>query len=322
MEKDDPGVRYLALRDLLGLPADDPELLQARSLAHREGPISAVLAGMDENGFWVKPGPGYNPKYRATDWAMILLAQLGASISEDERIGNACAYLIEHALNPAGQFSANGSPSGTIDCLQGNLVWALLELGIEPARLAQAFDWMARSQTGNGVAPAEEKDAPLRYYAYKSGPNFSCGPNYRFSCAWGAAKVMLALGKLPEAYRTAEIRQAIQMGIDFIFSIDLVSAKWPTRGGKAPNQAWWKFGFPVFYITDLLQVAEGLAGLGLGRDEHLFPLLKLIRSKQDGEGRWPLEYDYQTKTWGDFGVKHQPNKWVTLRALRVLKAAG
>jgi hypothetical protein len=35
-----------------------------------------------------------------------------------------------------------------------------------------------------------------------------------------------------------------------------------------------------------------------------------------------LEYDYTGKTWVDFGLKKQPNPWVTLRALRVLKAAA
>jgi hypothetical protein len=48
--------------------------------------------------------------------------------------------------------------------------------------------------------------------------------------------------------------------------------------------------------------------------------LALIHEKQDAQGRWSLEYDYAGKTWVDFGPKKQPNKWVTLRALRVLKA--
>jgi len=46
----------------------------------------------------------------------------------------------------------------------------------------------------------------------------------------------------------------------------------------------------------------------------------MIREKQDAHGRWALDYDYAGKTWVDFGAKKQPNKWVTLRALRVLKA--
>ncbi len=48
--------------------------------------------------------------------------------------------------------------------------------------------------------------------------------------------------------------------------------------------------------------------------------LAIIREKQDAGGRWPLEYDYTGKTWIDFGPKKAPNPWVTIRALRVLKA--
>ncbi len=46
--------------------------------------------------------------------------------------------------------------------------------------------------------------------------------------------------------------------------------------------------------------------------------LRLIEQKQDGQGRWPLEFDYKGKTWVEYGVKKLPNKWVTYRALKVL----
>jgi hypothetical protein len=69
-------------------------------------------------------------------------------------------------------------------------------------------------------------------------------------------------------------------------------------------------------------VAEALAALGYGGDPRLKRTLKLILEKQDADGRWPLEYDYAGKTWVDFGAKKKPNKWVTLRAVRVLKAAA
>lgn len=197
LEPESPGARYLALRDLAALPAGDPELEQARRAAHREGPIAAILAAMDEAGWWARPGAGYNPKYRSTVWSLVMLAQLGARLEEDGRIAAACAYLLGHALAPGGQFSMNGAPSATIDCLQGNLLWALLELGCDDPRLDTAVEWMARSVTGEGVAPVSEKQAPVRYYAYKCGPNFACGANDRQPCAWGAAKVMLAFGRLP-----------------------------------------------------------------------------------------------------------------------------
>jgi hypothetical protein len=47
----------------------------------------------------------------------------------------------------------------------------------------------------------------------------------------------------------------------------------------------------------------------------------MVRAKRDVDGRWPLEYSYNGKTWVDVEVKGQPSKWVTLRAMRVLSRA-
>ena len=318
LEPGSPGVRYLALRDLVD--GDGRELRTARRAAHRDGPIGGVLAEMDPSGYWVEPGPGYNPKYRSTVWSIVLLAELGARIEEDRRVECACSYVLDHALTEHGQFTGTGAPSGTADCLQGNLCWALVELGCEDPWLETAFEWMARSVTGEGVAPMTDKKAPVRYYAGKCGPNFACGSNDKLPCAWGAVKVMLAFGTWPPERRTPLIERAIARGAEFLLEPDPATAAYPTVYSDKPSGNWWKFGFPVFYVTDLLQNVEALIGVGYGDYPRLANALALVLDRQDGRGRWPLEYDYAGKTWVDFGPKKQPNKWVTLRALRVLKA--
>jgi hypothetical protein len=252
-----------------------------------------------------------------------LLAQLGASIYEDKRIEHGCQYLLDHALAKGGQFTmiASGAPSGTADCIQGNLLWSLMELGYEDPRLANAYEWMARTVTGDGIAPAQERDAPVRFYTTgKCGPTFACAANNKLPCAWGGVKVMLAFSRLPAEHRTPLIESAIRHGLDFFFGVDPATAAYPTGYAEKPSGNWWKFGFPVFYVTDLLQLAEALVSLGQGADPRLSKTLNHIREKQDREGRWPLEYDYTGKTWIDFGKKKQPNPWVTLRALKVLSS--
>ena len=66
LEASDPGVRYLALRDLV--KSQGKELAEAKKKAHTDGPIASVLSKMDKEGFWVEPGAGYNPKYTSTVW--------------------------------------------------------------------------------------------------------------------------------------------------------------------------------------------------------------------------------------------------------------
>jgi len=322
LDKSDPGPRYLAMRDIMGSPTDDPEMKIARREAHTRGPIAAIVNAMHPEGYWEKPGPGYNPKYRSIVWSIQALAQLGADVNEDPQVAQACNYLIGHALTRDGQFTYNGSASGVIDCLQGNLCWATRALGYVHPSLDIAFEWMARMETGEGIAPNTDHQAPIRYYAVKSGPGFRCGVNSNCPCAWGAAKVMLAFSLLSAEQRTPLIDRAIQLGIDFLFGVDLMKANWPTRDNAKPSRNWWKFGFPVFYVTDLLQIAEALVGLGYGSDPRMAGLLAFIESKRDQDGRWLLEYEYTGKTWVDLGVKWQPSKWVTIRALRVLNAAN
>jgi len=316
LEPDDIGVRYLAMRDLV--KADSKELSAVKKSAHTGGPIASVLSKMEKEGYWEQPGAGYYPKYTGTVWSVILLGQLGASIDLDERIATACSYILGHNLTANGVFTANGLPSGTLGCLQGNLCYSLLDLGCTDPRLDKAYEWMARSVTGEGIAPVTDKKAKIRYYASKCGPVFACSGTYQKPCAWGAVDVMLAFGKLSKEKRTPLIERAIKTGVDFLFSKDPAKADYPIGYSAKPSGNWWKFGFPNFYVSDILQIAEALARLGYGKDPRLANALKIIREKQDSQGRWPLEYTYTGKIWINFGPKKQPNKWVTLRALRVL----
>jgi len=319
LEPSDPGVRYPALRDLA--KAESKELEAAKKAAHAEGPIAEVLGNMHPEGYWDKPGAGYYPKYTSTVWSVILLAQLGADIKTDKRIAAAAGYILDNGLMKNGTFTVNGLQSGTADCLHGNLCYALLDLGCTDPRLDKAYEMMARLTTGEGIAPITDKKAEPRYYAGKCGPVFACGSNDKKSCAWGAASVMLAFSKLPKVKRTPLIERAIKTGVDFLFSVDPATAGWPSPYTGKPSGNWWKFGFPVFYVQDILQITEGLVRLGYAKDKRLASVLQLIQDKQDARGRWLMEYDYTGKTWVDFGPKKQPNKWVTLRALRVLKMA-
>lgn len=101
--------------------------------------------------------------------------------------------------------------------------------------------------------------------------------------------MLLAFSKLSAKQRAPVIERAIKTGVDFLLSTDPALADYPNRNDDKPSRNWWKFSFPVFYITDLLQNVEVLVALGFGHDDHLQNALDLIREKQDEQGRWALE---------------------------------
>jgi len=138
LEKDDPGVRYLALRDLKDLSGDDRELRVARKAAHQQGPIAAVLDGMNDEGYWAKAGPGYSPKYHGTVWSIILLAQLGAAATEDKRIARACTYLLDNNLAEAGS-SPHRQPPRHGRLLAGQHVLGAARTGLRRSALDEGY---------------------------------------------------------------------------------------------------------------------------------------------------------------------------------------
>src|SRR3974390_853418 len=123
LEEETPAVRHMTLRQLLDQPENAPEVQQARDAAMQADPIASILAAKQPEGFWVKPGSGYSPKYRATVWQLIFLDQLGAD-GTDARVQAACAYVLSHSQAESGGFGSSGSwveapppPSRAIHCL-------------------------------------------------------------------------------------------------------------------------------------------------------------------------------------------------------------
>lgn len=323
LERRDPGVRALALRDLLGAPADDPEVLAARRATVRRAPVREILAAQEREGHWVRPGPGYGPKYTGTVWQVIFLGQFAAD-GGNRAVRRAADYVLDHSRSTRGGFSINAAPSGMVHCLQGNLGAALVELGcLDDPRLKQALDWLARSITGEGIAPSNDRAAETRYLkSGNSAPGFACSANNQLPCAWGAVPALEALARVPPRRRTAAMRRAIRAGVSFLLSRDPAAADYPMGWGTKPNGSWFRFGYPLGYVTDVLRTGEVLVRLGRGREARLGRLRDLILSKRRPDGRWNLEYSYAGKTWFDLGPKRQPNKWVTLRCLRVLHGMG
>lgn len=316
-----PAVRQLALRWLDDRPAGDPDVVAARTAAASLPPIAPILGAQDPAGWWVKPGPGYAPKYTGTVWSLIVLEQLGVDPG-DPRIAAGCEYVLAHTQAAGGGFGCSGvarsdrppPASSVYHCLTGNLLRALVAFGrLHDTRVATAVDWQARAILGGPGAPAY-------LTAGTAAPGFACGINGGLPCAWGAVKALRGFAAIPCGARTRTVAAAIDAGVELMLSVDPATAAYPAGWDGAISRAWFRLGFPSGYVADILQVGEVLAELGRAGDPRLGTLVERVLAKQDGSGRWRNEAAYRGRLWADVDEPGAPSPWVTLRACRVLRA--
>ncbi|MFC2023279.1 nitrogen fixation protein NifH [Chloroflexota bacterium] len=303
LELENPSARYLALTQLLDRPQTDPEAASARAAILDWGPARAILDAQWPEGYWVHPGVGYSPKHRATVWQIIFLAALGAPCTGP--VERACGYVLANSRLGDGRFSAYKTAQGAIACLNGNLLAAMQHLGYHDARLDESLEALASMVERDGFRCRFNAPSPLPARMHDGLP-----------CAWGAVKMLGAFGAIPAEERTEPVRDAIAAGVEFLFGTDLAGGTYPTA--TTPSPLWHQFGFPLGYTSDLLEILLVLGQLGLARDARLGEAIGVLISKRLPSGKWSLQHTPKS-TWGTFGRLGTPSKWITLRALRVLR---
>jgi hypothetical protein len=82
---------------------------------------------------------------------------------------------------------------------------------------------------------------------------------------------------------------------------------------------WMRFAFPTWWHYDMLRGLEYLCSAGVTPDERVAEAIELVASKCDAAGRWLLETRYPGVMPVEIDEgEGRPNRWNTLRALRVL----
>src|SRR5438445_5263154 len=137
----DPSVRLRVLRDVLGRPRDDPAILRALKEIGRKGWAAKILAEQHPKGHWATPGTSarelYRPKYVATNWRLLVLADLGMT-KKNPRVARAVNLFVR-------RFSRTGDLGGPRSevCFTGNAVRLLVRFGyLRAPRMGPATNWL------------------------------------------------------------------------------------------------------------------------------------------------------------------------------------
>jgi len=316
LETDNPSVRYFTLRDLLEKPDTTSEVKEAKQDIMRTGVVPAILEKQKNEGYWQEPERFYSAKYKGTVWQLMILAELGAD-GNDDRIRKACEFILSRSQDlESGGFAysssvkkGGGRHSEVIPCLTGNLIWSLIRLGcLTDSRLQKGIDWITDYQRFDDRISEAPKGGP--YDRLRTGC-FS-----RHSCHMGAVKTLKALAEIPENKQTTAVKKTIENGAEYFLLHHVFKSS--HNLDRVPKPGWLRFGFPLMYQTDALEILGILTKLGY-KDKRMQEAIDVVVSKQDTHGRWKLENTFNGRYQVNIEKKEEPSKWITLHSLRVLK---
>jgi hypothetical protein len=89
--------------------------------------------------------------------------------------------------------------------------------------------------------------------------------------------------------------------------------------GGVIDTAWTRFAFPPLWHYDVLRGLENLRAAGMTPDARVDEAVANVRNRRQPDGRWRLDVRHENTLYEDIaGAVGQPNRWITLRAQRVL----
>jgi hypothetical protein len=312
LAEDNPSVRFWALQHLKDETRTDPQVVAAQRTIMQSPCIKAILEAQKSEGYWGMKESMYLPKYTATTHTLLILAELGADSTP--AIRQAIEFMFSFQRN-SGHFwvvapkSEKGKASTMTDgcCVDGNVLYYLIHFGF-------LDDPRTKKLIGFLVADHSSKDYGWRCRSY---PINRAGV-FPTNCYMGAVKVLKALSIIPSKKRPQEVRKIIEEETESILTNRVYKYLRGPKGERKDKEGWKRFGFPLFYQSDALEVLDVLTALGV-HDARMQDTIQLVEQTRRPDGRWLLKNTYNGKMLCDIEAKGEPSKWITLRAERVLK---
>ena len=297
----DPSIRWQAMRDLIGAPAD--EVADERARVATEGVGRRLLALQGVDGRW--GGAAWNRGWNSTMHVLSLLRELGLDPASDQArraVGLVRDRVTWHGCGPP---ECDGNPffAGELEpCINGQVAASGAYFGQDVRGIV---DRLLAEQLADGGWNCEAANGSTR-------SSF----NTTICVLEALLEYELAGGS------SAEVTEARLRGQDYLLERRMFrrrSTGEVIERDRKGGATWTRFAFPTWWHYDVLRGLEYLRTAGVAPDERVAEAIELVDSKRDSEDRWPLE----TRHPGTMAVEvdegeDRPSRWNTLRALRVL----
>jgi hypothetical protein len=301
----DPAIRWQALRDLTEAPA--VEVAAERGRAAREGWGARLLELQRPDGTW--GGAVWNRGWDSTMHVLWLMVQLGidpGAVGARRAVARVRDRVTWKGAGPPACDDHRFFEGELEVCINGQVVAAGAYFGQDVGGLV---DRLLGEQLPDGGWNCEAPQGSTR----SSFNSTICVLEglLEFERASGGRPDVTAARRRGEAY-LLERRLFRRRSTGEAIARD-------RKGGAV----WTRFAFPTWWHYDVLRALDYLRSAGVEPDVRVAEAVELVASKRDAEGRWRVETRYPGAMPVEVEVgEGQPSRWVTLRALRVLRWAG
>jgi hypothetical protein len=287
----DPSIRWQVMRDLTGMP---PEIVAAeRARVASEGWGPRLLDQQRPDGQW---GDGITmPFWWSNMYTLVFLRDLGVDPAT-ARVRAAIDLVRDNVTWGAG-FGHSPFFEGEVEpCINGRVVALGAYFGERSDRLV---DRLLSEQLADGGWNCEAERGSVR------------------SSFHTTLCVLEGLLAFEQAFGAASpVTDARRRGQEYLLERRLLRR---LSTGDIIEPAWTQFAFPTLWHYDVLRGLDYLRAAGAEPDARLEEAIAIVAERRQGDGRWLLDVRHRNTLHEELaGAVGAPNRWITLRALRVL----
>ena len=298
----DPAIRWQVMRDLTDASAED--VAAARARVATEGWAAQVLALQAADGRW--GGAAWNRGWDSAMHALTRLREMGLDPASAEARRALALVRDRVTWQGCGPQECEQNPffaGETEPCING-------QVAASGAYFRQDVSGLITRLLGEQLPDGGWNcEAPRR--STKSSFNTTI-------C------VLEALLEHERTFgRRPELTDAQRRGQRYLLDRRLVRRRSTGEAIERDRKGgadWRQFAFPAWWHYDVLRGLDYLRSAGVTPDARVNDAIDLVISKRGDDGKWLLDVEYPGRMLMDFGEREGvASRWVTLRALRVLR---
>lgn len=290
----DPSIRWQVMRDLTHAPANASA---ERARVATEGWGSMLLDRQRADGNW---GDGVDlPLWWTNMYTLVYLRDLGLDPASSR--ARTAIERVRHNVTWGPEFGESPFFEGEVEpCINGRVVALGAYFGVRSDRLVERL--LAEQLTDGGWNCDAERGSVRSSF-------------HTTLC------VLEGLLAFESAYgATAVLTEARKNGAEYLLERRLLRRK---STGSIIDPAWTRFAFPPLWHYDVLRALDYLRAAGVRDDARIDEGVAMVRDRRQDDGRWLLDTLHRDTLYEDIaGPVGAPNRWITLRALRVLQWFG